>query len=228
VSNLIRGIGSRTFGSLLENLHLNSFVIGNVAIMTELFKLPVVVGKSMLIRKKDFEEIGGFEAIKDVLAEDYVIGDLMHKKGKKIVTSGHVVNAVNHYRTLKQFLKRHARWGKLRLKLGGIKYVPEILSNAVFVSCLSLIVVGPTVGTIAFAATVSLIRILGDYSLGRRIRSAHHFFHYFLSPLKDIIMGFIWFVPFVSRTVMWRRHKFKLAKDTLLVPLHPLHREKVL
>jgi ceramide glucosyltransferase len=228
VSNLIRGIGSRTFGSLLENLHLNSFVIGNVAIMTELFRLPVVVGKSMLIRKKDFEEIGGFEAVKDVLAEDYVIGDLMHKKGKKIVTSGHVVNAVNHYRTLKQFLKRHARWGKLRLKLGGIKYVPEILSNAVFVSCLSLIVVGPTVGTIAFAATVSLIRILGDYSLGRRIRSAHHFFHYFLSPLKDIIMGFIWFVPFVSRTVMWRRHKFKLAKDTLLVPLHPLHREKVL
>ncbi|HJX34145.1 MAG TPA: glycosyltransferase [Desulfatiglandales bacterium] len=226
VSNLIRGIGSRSIGSLLENLHLNSFVIGNVAILTRFFKMPVVVGKSMLMRKKDFEEIGGFEAVKNVLAEDYVIGDLMHKKGKRVITSGHVVNAVNHYRTMKQFIKRHARWGKLRWKLGGAGYVSEIMLNAVFISCLSLVLLGLTTRTISLAATVWLLKIIGDYLLGKRIRSAHHFFHYLLSPIKDIIIGFIWFVPFVSRTVMWRRHRYKITKGSLLVPLHPLLNEK--
>jgi ceramide glucosyltransferase len=222
VSNLIRGIGSRTIGSLLENLHLNSFVIGNVALLTTFFKMPVVVGKSMLMRKKDFEEIGGFEVVKNVLAEDYVIGQKMHKKGTGVITSGHVVNAVNHYRTMKQFIKRHARWGKLRWKLGVIGYVSEILSNAVFIACLPLVLLGPTAHTISLAAAVSLLKIIGDYSLGKRIRSAHRFFHYLLSPVKDIIIGCIWFVPFVSRTVMWRRHKYKITKGSVLVPLHPL------
>jgi ceramide glucosyltransferase len=222
VSNLIRGIGSRTISSLFENLHLNSFVIGNVALLTTFFKMPVVVGKSMLMRKKAFEEIGGFEIVKNVLAEDYVIGQKMHKKGAGVITSGHVVNAVNHYRTMKQFVKRHARWGKLRWKLGVIGYVAEIVSNAVFIACLLFVLLGPTTHTISLAAAVFLIKIIGDYALGKRIRSAHRFFHYLLSPIKDIIMGCIWFVPFVSRTVMWRRHKYKITKGSILVPLHPL------
>jgi ceramide glucosyltransferase len=219
VSNLIRGIDSRTIGALLENLHLNSFVIGNVALLTTFFKIPVVVGKSMLIRRKTFEEIGGFDAVKNVLAEDYIIGQRMHKKGARVITSGHVINAVNHSRTLKQFLKRHARWGKLRWKLGVIGYVAEIISNAVFIACLSLVVLGPTPRSIALAAAVFCLKIVGDYALGKRIRSAHRCFHYCISPLKDIIIGFIWFVPFISRTVMWRRHKYKITKGSVLVPL---------
>jgi ceramide glucosyltransferase len=219
VSNLIRGIDSRTIGALLENLHLNSFVIGNVALITTFFKIPVVVGKSMLIRKKTFEEIGGFDAVKNVLAEDYVIGQRMHKNGAQVITSGHVINAVNHSRTLKQFLKRHARWGKLRWKLGVIGYVAEIISNAVFIACLSIVVLGPTPRSITLAAAVFFLKIMGDYALGKRIRSAHRCFHYCISPLKDIIIGFIWFVPLISRTVMWRRHKYKITKGSVLVPL---------
>jgi ceramide glucosyltransferase len=219
VSNLIRGIGSCTIGSLLENLHLNSFVIGHVAIFTSFFKMPVVVGKSILMRKKAFEEIGGFEAVRNVLAEDYVIGDLMHKKGKRVVTASHIINAVNHYRTFKQFLKRHARWGKLRCKLGALGYCSEIVSNAVFISCLALVVVRPMTYAITLAATVWFLKIMGDYMLGKRLRSAHHLVHYLLSPIKDIIIGCIWFVPFVSTTVTWRRHRYKITKGTYLIPL---------
>jgi ceramide glucosyltransferase len=219
VSNLVRGIESRTIGALLENLHLNSFVIGNVALLTTFFKMPVVVGKSMLLRKKAFEDIGGFEAVKNVLAEDYAIGQRMNKKGARVITSGHVINAVNRSRTLKQFLKRHTRWGTLRWKLGVIGYIAEIISNAVFIACLALIVVGPTTPSITLAAAVFCLKIIGDYVLGKRIRSAHRFFHYFISPLKDIIIGFIWFVPFISRTVMWRRHKYKITKGSVLIPL---------
>ena len=226
VSNLIRGIGSRTVGSLLENLHLNSFVIGNVAIMTSFFKMPVVVGKSMLMRKTDFEEIGGFEVVRNVLAEDYVIGDLMHKKGKQVITSSHLVNAVNHFRTFKQFLKRHGRWGKLRWKLGGAGYVSEIMTNAVFLSCFAPVVMGPTAGALSLTAAVWVIKIMGDYALGKRIGSAHHFYHYLLSPIKDIIVGFIWFVPFFSHTVVWRRNVYKVIKGSVVVPLQTNPQQK--
>jgi ceramide glucosyltransferase len=219
VSNLIRGIGSRTFGSLLENLHINSFVIGHVALLNGFFKMPTVVGKSMLMRKKAFEEIGGFGAVRNVLAEDYVIGALMHKQGMGVVTSGHVVNAVNHYRTFKQFIKRHVRWGKLRCRLAGVRYISELVSNAVFLSCVALVVVGPSFHMLFLAAAALVVKIVGDWMLGKRLRSAHHFYHYLLSPIKDIIIGFLWFIPLFSRTVMWRRHKYKISKGTLLIPV---------
>ncbi len=74
VSNLIKGVGGRSVGSILENIHLNSFIMGSVCFLDSFLKMPCVVGKSMLMRKKDLEEIGGFRAVKDVLAEDYIIG----------------------------------------------------------------------------------------------------------------------------------------------------------
>ena len=166
--------------------------------MTSFFKMPVVVGKSMLMRKKDFEEIGGFAAVRNVLAEDYVIGELMHKQGKRVVTSGHVVNAVNHYRTIKQFLKRHGRWGKLRWKLGGVGYCSEIMTNAVFLSCLALVVMGPTARALSLTAAVWLVKIMGDYLLGKRIRSAHRFYHYLLIAHQGYHRGLYLVCPFLQ------------------------------
>jgi ceramide glucosyltransferase len=226
VSNLIRGIGTRSFGALLENLHLNSFVIGNVAIITSFFKMPAVVGKSMLMRKTDFDEIGGFEVVRNVLAEDYVLGTLMHNRGKRVVTSGYLVNAVNHHRTMKQFLKRHGRWGKLRWKLERTGYFSEIMTNMVFLLCFAPVMMGPTTTVLSLTAAAWVIKIMGDYMLGKRIGSAHHFYYYLLSPIKDIIVGLIWFSPFFSRTVVWRRHIFKVTKGSVLVPLRPLSENK--
>ena len=83
VSNLIKGVGGYTVGSVFENLHLNSFIMGSVCFLDRFLKMPCVVGKSMLMRKSDLEAIGGFNAVKDVLAEDYIIGKKMHDDGQK-------------------------------------------------------------------------------------------------------------------------------------------------
>ena len=54
VSNIIKGVGGRSVGSILENLHLNSFIVGSVCFLDKFLKMPCVVGKSMLMRKKGY------------------------------------------------------------------------------------------------------------------------------------------------------------------------------
>ncbi|HIJ60983.1 MAG TPA: glycosyltransferase, partial [Nitrospirae bacterium] len=71
VTNLIRGIGGRSFGAIFENLHLNAFIIGSVCFLDKYLHIPCVIGKSMLMKKIDFNAIGGFSQFKDVLAEDF-------------------------------------------------------------------------------------------------------------------------------------------------------------
>ena len=41
---------------------------------------------------------------------------------------------------------------------------------------------------------------------------------YVLGPLKDVLIGFIWFVPLLSNTVVWRGNRYIIGKDSMLSP----------
>ena len=226
VSNVIRGAGGRSIGAMLENLHLNSFVIGSVSFLDRFLGMPCVVGKSMLMKKTDLERLGGFEAFKDILAEDFIIGREMHRAGKKVVLSNYLISNVNEYWSVKRFLNRHTRWGKLRWKIGGATYFSEILANPVFAAFLPVLISGPSRTALSFAAFVSLIKILGDFAIGRTVisRTAECCTHrtsaftYLLVPFKDVIIGLLWFVPLLSSTVVWRGNRYLMGKDSRLSP----------
>jgi len=218
VSNIIRGIGGRSVGAIFENLHLNSFIVGSVCMLDRLLKMPCVVGKSMLMRKADFEALGGFSAVKDVLAEDYVIGRKMHDAGKGVVLSTHVINNVNEFWSLKKFLNRHSRWGKLRWRIGGYKYISELIGNPFFVACLPAIFWETTQMTLWTAAFVGCLKIISDFLIGRSIGCSMPASRYLMVPIKDFIIGVVWFIPLMSQTVTWRGNKYVIGKDSCLAP----------
>ncbi|GAB4421111.1 MAG: ceramide glucosyltransferase [Thermodesulfovibrionales bacterium] len=218
VSNPIKGVGGRSIGSVFENLHMNSFVMGSVCFLDKFLRMPCVVGKSMLMRRGDLEAVGGFQSVKDVLAEDYIIGKKMHKRGRKVILSNHVIKNVNEYWSIKKFLNRHTRWGKLRWKIGGIRYFSELINNAVFISFLPVFLWEPSKTTISFALLTCLIKIIGDLYLGRKTGSELNPFFYLLSPFKDIIIGLMWFIPMLSNTVVWRGNRYIIGKDSILLP----------
>lgn len=218
VSNVIKGVGGRTIGSILENLHLNSFIIGSVCFLDKFFKMPCVIGKSMLMRKKDLEAIGGFKAVKDVLAEDYVIGEKIHQMGKKVVLSNYAINNVNEYWGIRRFLNRHTRWGKLRWRLGGIKYISELISNPVFMSMIAMLSWDISRITVSFALFTAFIKVMGDLYLGKIMDSDSNPMVYLLSPVKDLIIGLLWFVPILSNRIVWKGNRYIIGKDSVLSP----------
>lgn len=218
VSNLIKGIGGRSIGSVFENLHMNSFVMGSVCFLDKFLHMPCVVGKSMLMKKADLDAVGGLSAFKDILAEDYMIGKMMHESGKKVVLSHYMIKNVNHYWGIRKFINRHTRWGKLRWKIGGPKYFSELMGNTVFMSSLPVALWEPSKLTVSFALLVCFAKIAGDYYMGRRAGSDLNPFLYFLAPVKDILIGFIWFVPVLSTTVVWRGNRFIIGRNSILLP----------
>jgi ceramide glucosyltransferase len=226
VSNVIRGDGGRSFGAKLENLHLNSFVIGSVSFLDRFLRMPCVVGKSMLMKKTDLQALGGFEAFKDILAEDFIIGREMTRAGKKVALSNYLINNVNEFWDVKRFLNRHTRWGKLRWRIGGFKYFSEILANPVFVASISVLFSGASKTALSFAGSIALVKIAGDMIIGRTIHKrsrgasspGESSLSYLLVPIKDLIIGFVWFVPLMSATVEWRGNRYLIGHDSRLSP----------
>ena len=116
VTNLFAGVGDTYSGATMENLQLNGFIAGGMA-LASVMRVTCVVGKSMMMPVKALEAIGGFARVRNLLAEDQVIGVLVRKAGYSIRLSHHVIDNVNRRRGFNWFLNRHSRWYKIRRRM---------------------------------------------------------------------------------------------------------------
>jgi len=218
VTCTIRGSGARRIGALMENLHLNGFIAASILTTQRLFKFPISVGKSMLMKGQVLEEIGGFAKFRNVLAEDHLINEALRARGYKVITTPCIIDNVNESWSTGRFISRHVRWGKMRknIKLSG--YLGEFFANPIFTGFLHLLFFFNVQSLILFML-VSLIKSAMDWAISRLLNSDLKFYQFGLIPVKDIIIGVVWFIPFFSRTVSWRGNHFRIFKNSQLSPL---------
>ncbi|MBN2227730.1 MAG: glycosyltransferase [candidate division Zixibacteria bacterium] len=218
VTSAIRGVAGNSIGSLFENLHLNTFIVGNVFAVKRLFKIPITIGKSMLFRREALERIGGFRALVHYLAEDHMLGQKISALGMETRTSPHCIHAVNSGWPLGQFINRHLRWATMRRHVNIYHYAIEILSNPVLFALLFLLKNPRGFGMELFA-TVFLAKTCIDMIAARFIRAEERWYYYLLTPIKDLLIAGIWIVPFFSYTVNWRGNYFLIGSQTQLTRL---------
>ena len=217
VTATIRGIGAKNLSSLMENIHLNTFLSPSVFAASRIAKISIVIGKAILIPKYLLEKIGGFEAFKNYLAEDYLMGIKVMEMGYKIRTAPVLVNNINEKWTLKKFLNRHSRWAKMRAKIKITTYLLESLSNPISSSFILALLLHNELGIIQFI-TVSIVKSLIDSVSLRLIKSDIKTYQLIVIPIKDLIIGLLWYIPFINSRISWRNNHFTIQKGSLLQP----------
>ena len=219
VTNLFVGTGEVHAGAIMENLQLNGFIAGGVA-SASVLRITCVVGKSMLMPLRALQAIGGFAAVRNLLAEDQAIGVRVRQAGYSIRLSHHIIENVNSNRSFRWFLNRHSRWYKIRRRMALPAFVAEPFANLATVG-LVWAFSGET--GIAWGGLLCLVGLgmIRDAVQTRWMRGSFpKIRHLLYSPLKDIFLLPIWFDAIVNRRVRWRGHSFVVGRMTRLRMAH--------
>jgi ceramide glucosyltransferase len=215
VTNLFAGVGETRSGAVMENLQLNGFIAGNMALASVL-RVTCVVGKSMLMPVPVLEAIGGFARVRNLLAEDQVIGVLVRKAGYSIRLSHHVIENVNLRRGFNWFLNRHSRWYKIRRQMALPTFVAEPMANLATVGLVwafsgdSGIAWGGLAGLVGLGIARDALQTRWLSGRFPGLRSL------LFSPIKDVLLLPLWFDAIVNSRVQWRGHRFHVGRLTRL------------
>jgi ceramide glucosyltransferase len=209
---------TRSWGARLDNLHITGTMSPGFVAASALCGKSYVVGKSMAMRRADLQALGGLDVVKDVLAEDFVLGRLIPQAlGKRVVLGRAVVECITVRRSLAAFASRYARWSVMQRQCAGLApYLGLLLLNPVLLSALAL-ALAPSRMAAAGLGLCALTRALVDSIAGRLARGrAFGVRSLLLVPVKELLTGAAWLHGLFSRSIVWRSNHLIVGRGSVL------------
>ncbi|HWZ85937.1 MAG TPA: glycosyltransferase [Thermoanaerobaculia bacterium] len=212
VSHLFAATGASSAASRVEALFLNGCLLPGTAAVAGILGMSCVVGKSILVSRAALEEIGGFPALQNFLAEDYLIGREVRRAGYRVVLSADVLDTAEVSKTARAVWARHRRWAMMRRRLGGPLYLVEAFSGA-----LPWAIAAAAAGAWAPAAALLSFRYAAEARVAASFGRPHSLSDWLLMPVRDLAAAGIFVAGLAGRSVRWRGRPLSIGEDTRII-----------
>jgi ceramide glucosyltransferase len=198
--------------SRLEALFVNTDFAPMAILSAAIEPLRHAFGATIAVRRAALEAIGGFRALKDVLADDFFLGRMAAERGWGIRLSSSIVTIACEESRLSEFWHHQLRWARTYRTVR-----PESLAAIVIHGPFwALMLLGASafrLWALAILAIVIAARIaMGAVMLTRVVRLPETLHDLWLLPLKDLAMTGVWFASLASNRVMWGGRRFQILR----------------
>jgi ceramide glucosyltransferase len=214
VTSLYRTSEVHGIASAVEALGFSAEMIPNVLVARQLEGMTFALGASMAVRREALEVIGGFEALAGYLADDYQLGNKVHRAGWQVVLDSCFVESVIKPENIMTVLSRQLRWARtMRVSRPG-GYLASGITQP-FPAVLLAVLLAPT-PAIGLTAVVLLygVRLAVSTAFSRRfVRDGLLPRWLWLLPLRDMLAFFSWALSFLGNRVEWRGARFLLKRS---------------
>ena len=214
VTCVYRGKNVAGFWSGLTAIGMSVEMTAGVLVANLLEGMKFGLGPTTVVRKDSLASIGGYNALKDYIAYDFAIGNLIAEQGYRVVLSGHIIDHIVNQKSLSRMWQNQLRWAqstrysrpKGHFGSGLIFAMPYGLLGFVSAALLGRWEIG-----IVLLAVAVLNRLIEAWMVGWTVvrdpqaRSAP-----WLYPLRDLLGFFVWFASYLNLRYVWRDSRFEL------------------
>ncbi len=214
VTCVYRGKNAAGFFSGLTAIGMSVEMTAGVLVANLLEGMKFGLGPTTAVRKDALASIGGYTALRDYIAYDFAIGNLIAKAGYHVVLSAHIIDHVVNQKSFGRMWQNQLRWAqttrysrpKGHFGSGLIFAIPYGLLG--FVAAAGLGHWG--IGALLLGIAV-LNRLVEAWLVGwmvvrdPQVRRAP-----WLYPLRDLLGFAVWFASYLRLRYVWRDSRFEL------------------
>jgi len=212
-----RAVPGHSFWSLLEAIGLNTDFMSGVLVARMIDGMRFALGPTIAARRQTLEQIGGFNAVKDFLAEDFVMGRLASDQGYGVILSSYVIEHRIGAQRLPANLKHRLRWNRSTRRSRPWGYLGQIFTHTLPLAAL-LCAVQPDWWPLVPMAL--LLRVAAVWATaGPMLRDRLTRRYWWLVPVQDIASFLVWIGGFFGNTILWRGRRYYLLPDGRFEPL---------
>ncbi len=218
---LYHGVTRLGLPSEVEALFINTDFMPMVLAAQVVQRFEYAYGASIAVRREALDQIGGFAALADYLADDYQLGNRVAKAGYELVLLPYVVDTVLDSASFADVWRHQLRWARTYRACQPVNWFLTVVTHATSWAVLAVPATsGAALGWATLASVLALrlgtlaviLGLLGDRTSRRRLA---------LVPVKDLLTSAVWAATWLGHEVNWSGQVLHVEPDGRMVPMTP-------
>ena len=213
VSCLYRGIAQDNLWAQLEAVGAASDFMAGALVADWKEGVTFALGASVTTTKSWLAKIGGYESLANLLADDYEIGNRVHKAGAKVLLSREPVWTMYPAQTARGFWEHQVRWARTIRLVRPASFLGLLFTHGLPLALLAAAVAPAAWIGAAYLLAYLVLRLgmawlvgvwgLQDAVLRRKL---------WLVPLRDLLHFAVWLAAFTSQSHQVGRPGVRVAQ----------------
>jgi ceramide glucosyltransferase len=203
-----RAIAGRSFWSKLEAIGMNTDFMAGILVARMILGMEFAVGPTIAARRSVLESIGGFDRLKNYLAEDFVMGKFAAEAGHAVMLSSYVIEHHIGSSNWPDNSAHRLRWVRSTRRSRPLGYLGQLFTMATPVALLSC-AIAPQLWLAAL--TVIIIRGAAAYVVAGLVLRTR--ITWALLPVEDLLAFCFWIAGFFGDTIVWRGRRYRVFSD---------------
>jgi len=168
----------------------------------------------MATTRARLESIGGFRALKDYLADDFMLGNLIAASGYEVRLSHTVVETTLAPIGIIRMMRHQLRWARSTRRSRPAGYFGLIFTYGTALALINTAVARASAFALALLAITLAARMMMGWIIGVRLLGDKILKrHFYLLPVRDVLSFVVWCVSWFGRKVEWRGRVFEVRRD---------------
>ena len=217
VTCLYRGAARAGTWARLASMAIDYHFLPDVLVGLALGLARPCFGSTIALRRETLRKIGGFEAFRGYLADDYAMGDAVRAAGMRVAIPPFVVAHSCSEQSAGEVLRHELRWARTVRAVSPLGYAGSVITHPLPFALFAAWLAGFSALAMSVVAASIACRLVLQVQVDHTLRVSMK--RWWLGPVRDLLSFIVYVASFFVSVVIWRGDRYTVRADGTLMPV---------